>query len=411
MSETVFPDEQVAGSRSLWADFSWQAVATGVLATVVGYTGSFAIVWQGLRAAGASDAQAISGLAALSVGMGISGIVLALRYRMPIGVAWSTPGAALLITSGDTLPSINAAIGAYLFSAVLLLICGWLRPLGRLMESIPASLANAMLAGVLLPICLAPVNALAYDAWIAMPMLLAWWLTGRVNRFLAVPVALLLLLPLVLWRQGVPAEMMSQSGLSLLPHLELIMPTFDLPTLISIGIPLFVVTMASQNIPGVAVLRAHGYHPKAGPLIRNTGFFSLLTAPFGAMGINMAAITAAMMCSDEAHADPGRRYWAAVIAGIAYLFWGLLAGVMGLFIVLVPSVLIEAVAGLALLASLTSALMGALADTRQRQACGVTFLFAASGVAFLGVGGAFWGLLVGAMMYAVVELSESKRDA
>jgi len=390
-------------------DVSWKAFGTGVLGSIVGYTCSFAIVLQGLRSAGATEAQAISGLVALSIGMGLSGIVLAFRYRMPISVAWSTPGAALLIASGDTLGSVNEAIGTYIMSAVLLMIAGWFRPLGRLIEAIPASLANAMLAGVLLPICLAPVHALAYDAWLAMPLLLTWWLVGRINRFFAVPAALLILLPLVAWRLGLPDDFAVQLRASLIPHVEFIMPVFDPQALISIGIPLFVVTMASQNVPGVAILRAYGYQPKAGPLILNTGFFSLLSAPFGALGINLAALTAAMFCSDDAHEQPERRYWAAIFAGIAYLGWGIVAGVMGLFIVLVPSVLVEAIAGLALLGSFSAALSAALADTRQREASAITFLFAGSGLAFMGVGGAFWGLLVGAMMYMAVNFQEGRR--
>lgn len=390
-------------------DVSWKALGMGVLGSIVGFTSTFAIVLQGLRSAGATEAQAISGLIALSFGMGISGIVLALRYRMPIGVAWSTPGAALLIASGDTLNNVNEAIGAYILSALLLLIAGWFRPLGRLIEAIPASLANAMLAGVLLPICLAPVNALAYDAWLAMPLILTWWLVSRINRLFAVPAALLVLIPVVAWRLGVPDDFARQLGASVIPQLEFIRPAFDTQALISIGIPLFVVTMASQNVPGVAVLRAYGYQPKAGPLILNTGFFSLLTAPFGALGINLAAVTAAMFCGEDAHEEPHRRYWAAAFAGLAYLVWGFIAGVMGLFIVLVPSVLMEAIAGLALLGSFSAAIAAALADTRQREASAITFLFAGSGLAFFGVGGAFWGLLVGAMMYVVVNIQEGKR--
>jgi len=371
----------------------------GMLAAVVGFIGSFAVVLQGLRSAGASEAQAASGLLALSVGMGLSGIVLALRYRMPIGVAWSTPGAALLIASGDTLGSVNEAVGAYIVSALLLILAGVFRPLGRLIESIPASLANAMLAGVLLSICLAPIHALAEDAWLAVPLLLTWWIVGRINRFFAVPAALLVLIPVVAWRLGVPADFVTQLQSSLIPPLLWIKPVLEPQALISIGIPLFVVTMASQNVPGVAVLRASGYQPKAGPLIMNTGLFSLITAPFGAHGINLAAITAAMFCSPDAHENPDRRYWAAAFAGVSYLVIGLFAGVAGLFVTLIPTVLVEAIAGLALLGSFSAAVVAALSDVKQREAAAITFLFAGSGLAFMGVGGAFWGLIIGGLMY------------
>lgn len=392
------------------ADLSREAIGMGLLAAVVGFTSSFAVVLAGLRAAGASEEQATSGLIMLSLGMGLSGVLLAWRYRMPIGVAWSTPGAALLIASGDTLNSVNEAIGAYIGSALLLMLAGWFRPLGRLIESIPASLANAMLAGVLLSICLAPVQALASDAWLAMPLLLTWWVVGRINRFYAVPAALLVLIPLVAWRLGVPEDFAAQVQASLLPHVEFIRPVFSPQALVSIGIPLFVVTMASQNVPGVAVLRANGYHPKAGPLILNTGFFTLLTAPFGAHGINLAAITAAMFCSSDAHADPPRRYWAAIVAGLVYLLLGIMAGVTGLLVTLVPSILVEAIAGLALLGSFSAAVVAALSDAHQREASAITFLFAGSGLAFLGIGGAFWGLLAGGIMFIVVNVQKGLRS-
>lgn len=381
------------------SELSWTAFATGVLASVVGFTGSFAVVLQGLRAAGASEAEATSGLIALTVGMGVSGIILALKYRMPIGVAWSTPGAALLIASGSTLGSLNEAIGAYITSALLLILAGWLRPLGRLIEAIPASLANAMLAGVLLSICLSPVHAIATDAWLAIPLLISWWLVGRINRFIAVPAALLVLIVLVAWKTGVPADFSDQIRASMVPQLIWIKPVFELQALISVGVPLFVVTMASQNVPGIAVVRAAGYQLKAGPLIVNTGLFSLLTAPLGAHGTNLAAITAAMFCSPDAHSDLDRRYWAAVFAGVSYIVLGLLAGVAVLLITLIPSILVEAIAGLALLGSFSSAIVAAFSDLKQREAAAITFVFAASGLAFFGVGAAFWGLLVGGFVY------------
>jgi len=384
-------------------DLSPTAIGTGILAAIVGYTSAFAVVLQGLRAAGASEAEATSGLIMLTLGMGVSGIVLALHYRMPIGVAWSTPGAALLVVSADALNSVNEAVGAYIASAVLLILAGWFRPLGRLIESIPTTLANAMLAGVLLTLCLAPVHALATEAALAIPLLLTWWVIGRLNRYFAVPAALLVLVPIVIWKLGVPPDFQAQLTDSLIPKIIWISPVFEPQALISVGIPLFIVTMASQNVPGIAVLNANGYRPKAGPLIVNTGFFSLLTAPFGGHGINLAAITAAMFCSEESHEDSSRRYWSAVTAGIVYLIMGLTAGVAVLLITLVPSILIEAIAGLALLGSFSAAIVGALSNVNQRESAAITFLFAGSGMVFLGVGAAFWGLLVGGLMYFVAN--------
>jgi len=381
-------------------DISISAIGMGLLTAVVGFAGSFAVVLEGFRATGATEAEAASGLMALSIGMGVSGILLAWRYRIPIGVAWSTPGSALLISSGAALSSVNAAVGAYLFSAVLLIFAGVFRPLGRLIEAIPSSLANAMLAGVLLMICLAPVQALASETVLAVPVVLTWYIVGRFNRLLAVPAAFLVLLPVVITYVGVPDDFSSSFAQALLPKPVLIMPTFEIDALVSVGIPLFVVTMASQNVPGIAVLKANGYAPKAGPVISNTGFFSLIAAPFGAHAINLAAITAALMAGKDSHVDPERRYWASLSAGFAYVFIGLLAGVVSLLVTLLPQIIVQAIAGLALLGSFTHALVSAFAIEEDREAAAVTFLFAASGLTLLSIGGAFWGLIVGgAMVY------------
>ena len=390
-------------------DVSISAIAMGLLAAIVGFTGSFTVVLQGFRSAGASEAEAASALMALTVGMGVSGIMLAWRYRMPIGVAWSTPGSALLISSGAALSSVNVAIGAYLFSAVLLIIAGVFRPLGRLIEAIPSSLANAMLAGVLLMICVAPVQALASETLLALPVVLTWYVVGRYRRMLAVPAALLVLVPIVLLHIGVPNEFAAEFRHALKPAPIFVMPQFEIDALVSIGIPLFVVTMASQNVPGIAVLRANGYTPKAGPLITNTGIFSLLAAPFGSHGINLAAITAAMMSGADSHPDASRRYWAAVVAGFAYILMGLLAGAISLLVTLLPQIIVQAIAGLALLGSFTGALVSAFAVEQEREAAAVTFLFAASGLTLLSVGGAFWGLLVGgAMLYLLKRKRKSR---
>jgi benzoate membrane transport protein len=226
---------------------------------------------------------------------------------------------------------------------------------------------------------------------------------GRVNRYFAVPAALLVLVPIVIGWIGIPDEFAQQLKQSIIPQVIWMKPVFEPQALISIGIPLFVVTMASQNVPGIAVLRASGYQPQAGPLIVNTGLFSLLTAPFGAHGINLAAITAAMMCSPEAHEEHNRRYWSAIVAGITYLMLGATAGVAVLLITLVPSILIQGIAGLALLGSFSAAVYAALSDVQNREAAAITFLFAGSGLAFMGIGGAFWGLLIGCLMYFVTR--------
>ena len=336
---------------------------------------------------------------AVTVAAGLSGLWLSWTRRLPIAIAWSAPGAALLLVSGGSSAGFDAAVGAFLVSAVLLVVAGAVRPLGRLVEAIPSSLGNAMLAGILLPICLAPVRALESHASLAAPMLLAWWIAGRVHRLAAVPVALAVLVGLVAWRLGVPEDFVASARASLVPRPTLVMPVFDPVAIVGIGLPLFIVTMASQNVPGIVIQRANGYDMRAGPLIVNTGLFSLAAAPFGAHAVNLAAITAAMGAGPDAHPDPARRWWAPVVAGACYVVFGLLAGTFVLLVTLVPAVLVEAIAGLALLGAFTGAAVAAFAEAREREAAAATFLFAASGLAFAGVGGAFWGLLVGGAMH------------
>ena len=408
MSAFSSPPETVVSpgiaGRGRLGELSTQAVSMGVLVALIGFASSFAIVLAGLRAVGASEAQAASGLMALLIGCGASGVWLSATRRMPISAAWSLPGAALLIASGDTVDGFDAAVGAFLVSGLLLLLAGVVRPLGRAIEAIPSSLANAMLAGILLTLCLAPVRALEIDPWLAAPPLVTWWLVGRRAKLWAVPAALAVLVPLVLWRVGVPAGFGARADAALVPAPVLVMPRFDWQTVIGIGIPLFVVTMASQNVPGIAIQRAHGFRTPAGPLIVNTALSTLLAAPFGAHAVNLAAVTAALCAGEDAHPDPARRYWAAIVAGALYVVLGLLAGLIVLCVTLVPPVMVEAIAGLALLGSFTSAALAAFAEPAEREAAAITFLFAASGLAFLGVGAAFWGLLAGGAMLGAVRL-------
>lgn len=371
----------------------------GLMMSIVGFTSTAVLVLQGFRSVGATEAQATSGLMALTVACGISGIWMSWKSRMPIAAAWSAPGAALLIVSGGSSSGFDSAVGAFVCSSILLIVAGAVRPLGRLIESIPRSLANAMLAGILLSICLSPVRALEAQFALAAPLLLAWWLAGRLHKLAAVPVALAVLVGLVAWRLGVPEDFATNVAASVMPKPVWVTPRFDTTAILGIGLPLFIVTMASQNVPGIAVQRANGYHAKAGPAIVNTGIFSLLAAPFGSHAVNLAAITAAMGAGPDAHQDPSRRYWAPIVAGALYIVYGLLAGVFTLLVTLVPTVLVEAIAGLALLGAFTSAAVGAFEAPNEREAAAVTFLFAGSGLAFFDIGGAFWGLLIGGAMY------------
>lgn len=364
-------------------------ILAGVLAAFVGFASSFSVVLKGLTAMGATPSQAASGLMALSVAMGVCAIGLSLWRREPISIAWSTPGAALLASSTAPAGGFGAAVGAFLVSGVLIVLAGSWRPLGRAVAAIPAPIANAMLAGVLLHLCLAPVTAVAVEPGLALPVIVVWAVVWRFRRLYAVPAAVFVMVVLLGFQGG------AVSGVTWFSGVEGVTPVWSAAAALGLGVPLFLVTMASQNIPGMAVLAVNGYAPPPGPLFRVTGVFSLLAAPFGGHAVNLAAITAALCAGPGAGDDPARRYRAAVVAGVVYCGFGVLAGGAVGLIAVSPPVLIEAIAGLALLGTLGGALLGAVAEGEGRDAAVVTFLVTASGVGFLGVSGAFWGLIAG----------------
>lgn len=380
----------------------------GCLTAFVGFASSFAVVLQGLKGVGASDYQAASGLMALSVSMGVCAIVLSAWTRLPVSIAWSTPGAALLATAGAVDGGFPAAVGAFLVCGVLIVIAGLFRPLGRAVASIPAPLANAMLSGVILGLCFAPFKAIAFDPLLGLPILVAWAVVLMVKRLYAVPAALAAFVGVMVLGVDLPEGAMAEWSQSLAPPVEFVAPLFTLPALISIALPLFIVTMASQNIPGIAVLKVNHYEPNPGPLFATTGVFSLLSAPFGGHAVNLAAITAAMCAGEDAHPDPARRYWAAIIGGIGYVVLGLLAGAVTAFVSLAPPILIQAVAGLALIGAFSGSAVGAFREPEMREAAAVTFLITASGVSFAGISGAFWGLVAGGLMMGLQRVMERR---
>lgn len=380
---------------------SWIApVAAGLLAAFVGFASSFAVVLAGYAAVGASPAEAASGLMAASIAMGLGGMVLSLATRMPVSIAWSTPGSALLAASAVPEGGFPAAVGAFLLTGALIVLAGLWKPLGRAVAAIPPALANAMLAGVLLPLCLAPVAAVAEMPALALPVVLAWAVLARLNRLLAVPAAVLLAGGLIAATATLPEGLLAGA---LMPAPVLVVPAFVPSVLVGIALPLFIVTMASQNIPGIAVLNANGYRPEPGPLFTATGVFTLLGAPFGAHAVNLAAITAAICAGPEAHPDPARRWPAALVAGAGYVVLGLGAGAAAAFVAAAPPVLIQAVAGLALLGAFGAATMAALQVPEEREAAVVCFLVAGGGLTIWGIGGAFWGLLAGLALRALAR--------
>ena len=383
-------------------NLSLQSLFMGLLAGFVGFASSFAVVLQGLKAVGANDAQAASGLMAAAISMGLCGILLSWRTKMPVSVAWSTPGAALLAISttqsaGQT-GGFESAVGAFIICGLLIIVCGLWKPFGKLVAAIPTPLASAMLAGILLTLCLAPFKAVAFNPALGLPIILAWVVGGQINRNLGVPAALFAFVLVVIFGVPFPDGWQEQISQSIIPQPEIIIPEFSFAAIIGIGLPLFVVTMASQNIPGLAVLHANNYKPKSGPLFVTTGVFSVVGAFFGAHAVNLAAITAAMLAGEESDPDRGKRYIASIVCGFTYILFGMFAGVTVAFVSLAPGILIEAVAGLALISAFSISALAAFSNEQMRPAAAVTFLASASGISLFGISGAFWGLLAGGAM-------------
>ena len=377
-----------------------QPVAAGFLTAIVGFSSTFALVLQGLAAAGATREQAASGLLALLVATGALAIILSLRWRMPISLAWSTPGAALLVATGPPAGGFPAAVGAFVMAAAMIVAAGLWRPFGRAVAAIPLPLASAMLAGVLLDLCLAPVRASAALPAQALPIVIVWALAHRFARIYAVPIAVALTAAIVFATVPMPSGHLAD----LRPTFVWVWPVFTAETWLGLALPLFIVTMASQNVPGLAVLRANGYEPDVGRVFVATGLGSLALAFFGGHPVNLAAITAALCAGPDAEPNPARRWIASAIGGGGYLGLGLGAGFAAAFVAASPPLLIQAVAGLALLGSLGSALATALAREEDRIPAIVTFVVAASGVSVLGIGGALWGLVAGGAILALGRL-------
>ncbi|WP_434774245.1 benzoate/H(+) symporter BenE family transporter [Pseudomonas oryzihabitans] len=372
------------------ADSSPAAVVAGFVAMLVGYTSSLVLMFQAGQNAGLSTGQISSWIWALSIGMAVTTIGLSLKYRTPIVIAWSTPGAALLVTSLPSVPY-SDAIGAFVICAVLLALCGLTGSVDRLLRRVPPALAAALLAGILFRIGIEICTAVQHQTALVLGMALAYLVAKRLWPRYCVLVALMV-------------GLMLAAGLGLLDfhglRLELAVPVWTVPTFslaatIGIAIPLFVVAMASQNMPGIAVLRTDGYDVPASPLIATTGIASLLLAPFGSHGINLAAISAAICTGPQAHEDASKRYTAAVWCGLFYGMAGLFGATLAALFASLPGELVISVAALALLGSIMNGLHGALADPGQREPALITFLVTASGLTLAGIGSAFWGLVAG----------------
>ena len=386
-------------------DLSLSTFVAGFVAVLVGFTSSVAIVFQAAQAFGATPAQITSWMWALGLGMGLCSLVPSLILRKPVMVAWSTPGAAVLATAGLAGGfSMGEAIGAFMVSAVLITLAGVTGWFERVMSRIPMEIAAALLAGVLARFGLQAFAAAQTALPLVLLMLAVYLISCRWAARYAVVITLAVAVAFVA-QQG----QMAWSAV----QLELAMPVFTAPQFsvaatISLAIPLFVVTMASQNLPGVAVIRASGYDLPISRLITLTGLATLVLAPFGAFALNFSAITAAMCMGPEAHEDRSRRYTAAVSCGALYVAIGLFGAVITGLLTAFPKELVVAIAGLALLGTIGNGLAAALRDEPHREAALITFLVTLSGVAIMGIGSAFWGVAAGSIALFVQQYGRSK---
>jgi benzoate membrane transport protein len=387
--------------KTLATEFSFSALSAGFLAVLIGFASAMAIVFQAAQAAGATQDMIVSWVWALGMGMGLGCIGLSLYYKRPIIIAWSTPGAALLVTSLNGV-AIEQAIGIFVFVAILTLLLGVSGWFDRLTRRIPLPLASAMLAGILLQFGLHIFGALETKPILVGSMLLVYLLAKRLFPRYAIMLVLATGFGIAFNN-----DLLDFSALSLeLASPVWVSPQFDLAHLIGIGIPLFIVTMTSQNIPGVAILKSSGYGQQPiSPIISWTGGINLVLAPFGGFAFNLAAITAAICTSTEAHEDPNKRYVAGVACGVFNIIAGIGAVTVVSLFAAFPEALIAALAGLALLGTIGSSLVAATAQSTYRDSAIITFLITASGLSFFGIASAFWGIVVGMLAHSI-----SKKD-
>ncbi|EIV2083646.1 benzoate/H(+) symporter BenE family transporter [Klebsiella aerogenes] len=369
----------------------------GFVAVLVGYASSAAIIWQAAAAAGADAGQIAGWMTALGMAMGVSTLVLTLWRKVPILTAWSTPGAALLV-SGLQGATLAQAVGIFVFANALILLCGVTGLFARLMKIIPHSLAAAMLAGILLRFGLQAFSGLQDNLLLCGGMFAAWLLCKALYPRFAV-VAALAIGGIIALLTGALSPM-ANDMVFVAPRW--ITPEFTPSLLLSVGVPFFLVTMASQNAPGLATIQASGYRVPVSPLIVFTGALALLFSPFGVYSVCIAAITAAICQSPDAHPDAGKRWLAAAAAGFFYLVAGLFGGSITALMAALPPVWIQMLAGLALLGTISGSLYQALGNENERDAAVVTFLVTASGVSLAGVGSAFWGLVIGGISYMLL---------
>ena len=386
-----------SSSSVRWNDLTHPVVA-GLISVIVNYGGTFILVFQAAKVAGLSPALTASWVWSISIGVGVTGIILSWMSREPIITAWSTPAAAFLVTSLASTPYAEA-VGAYMISAaafVVLGLSGWFE---RVIRLIPPGVAAGLLAGILLQFGIGAFGGVRIDPLLAGLLILAYVVFKRFSPRYAVVGILVSGLAFLLLQDRVDL-----SGLSLkLAAPVFTMPVFSLNALLSVALPLFLITLTGQYMPGMLVLRNDGFRSSANPIVTMTGLGSLLMAPFGSHAFNIAAITAAICTGREAHEDPSRRWIAGIAAGVFYILVGVFGVTLAAVFMAFPATFITTLAGLALLGTIAGSLAGAMADAKTREASLITFLAAAANISLLGIGGAFWGLVIGLVAYAVLN--------
>ena len=392
-------------AMQFFKDLSLSAFVAGFVAVLVGFTSSVAIVFQAAQSFGATPAQITSWIWALGLGMGLCSLVPSLLLRKPVMVAWSTPGAAVLATAGAAGSfSMGEAVGAFMVCSLLVILVGATRALERVADRIPMEIASALLAGVLARFGIQAFAAAQTALPLVLLMVGAYLVARRMAGRYAVVVTLIVG---ILW-----VLMTGQMAWSMEP-VRLAMPVFVVPqwsvsAIVSLAIPLFVVTMASQNLPGMAVIRASGYELPVSRLITMTGWASLVLAPFGAFALNFSAITAAICMGPEAHEDRSKRYTAAASCGAIYIVIGLFGALVTGLLTSFPKELVVSIAGIALLSTIGNGLASALRDERHREPALITFLVTLSGITLMDIGSAFWGVVAGSLALFVQQYKQSR---
>ncbi len=375
----------------------------GTVASVTGTAASIGVVLSALQALGASNSQTATAIFVMLIAYGVLSIALSWRYKMPISIVWSTPGAALLVASGTLGLGFPNAVGAFIVTGALLAITGLWPALGRLVSSIPKPIASAMLAGVIFPFCIAPFQALTEYSALVVPALIIWLILYRFATVWAAPAAIATAFVLISVQLNV-----SLPSANLLPDLAPIQPTFSWLAIVGVAIPLYLVTMASQNIPGFAIMKSFGYEVPSKPALVSTGIATMAGSLFGGFALNLAAITAALNANEHAHKNPSRRWLASAFGGALYIMLAFAVAPIVTYVLAVPRVLILALAGIALFGTILNAISSAVEEVNLRLPAVITFLVGASGLAVFGIGSGFWALTAGVVVWLALRKTTAK---